>query len=144
MALTSFLNALRAGEVRTGRVISLEGREALVELDGFSGPGRAVGRIPRGDLTRKVIGHASEAASIGQHIAFEVISVDRRQEWAGPAVAEGPPGEPARSLRGPSRASHHRPSHQADPVRIVEVDLPRHRLTLSARNLPQDGKQRSS
>ncbi|MGP3632679.1 hypothetical protein ACTU45_04790 [Streptomyces sp. 24-1644] len=26
-------------------------------------------------------------------------------------------------------------------VRIVEVDLARHRLTLSARNLPQDGER---
>lgn len=28
-------------------------------------------------------------------------------------------------------------------VRIVEVDLPRHRLTLSARNLPPHGKRSS-
>ncbi|MCY0931870.1 S1 RNA-binding domain-containing protein [Streptomyces sp. H27-H1] len=91
-ALTNFLNTLQVGEVRTGRVISLEGREVLVELDGFSGPGKAVGRIPRGDLTRKAIGHPAEAASIGQQIAFEVISVDWQKEcvWASASACEDP------------------------------------------------------
>ncbi|MFD5206775.1 hypothetical protein [Streptomyces anulatus] len=39
----AFPNTIRAGEFRTGRVISVEGREVLVELDGFPGPGRADG-----------------------------------------------------------------------------------------------------
>ncbi|WP_186768224.1 S1 RNA-binding domain-containing protein [Streptomyces qinzhouensis] len=75
-ALKHFLNTLRAGEVRTGCVIRVEDREALVELDGFPGPGKALGRIPRGDLTRKAIGHPSEAVSVGQQLTFEVIAVD--------------------------------------------------------------------
>ncbi|MFD3545234.1 S1 RNA-binding domain-containing protein [Streptomyces sp. NPDC058655] len=78
--LKDFLGTIRAGEVRTGRVISVEDREALVELDGFSGPGKALGRIPRGDLTRKAIGHPSEAVSVGQRLTFEVIAVDWQQQ----------------------------------------------------------------
>lgn len=35
--LTDFLGTIRAGEVRTGRVINVEDREALIELDGFTG-----------------------------------------------------------------------------------------------------------
>ncbi|MEU8619474.1 S1 RNA-binding domain-containing protein [Streptomyces sp. NPDC048623] len=91
-ALKSFLNTLRAGEVRTGRVISVEDREVLVELDGFSGSGRAVGHIPRGDLTRKAIGHPSEVVSKGQRLTFEVIAVDRQQEcvWASASACEDP------------------------------------------------------
>ncbi|MFF2523814.1 S1 RNA-binding domain-containing protein [Streptomyces liangshanensis] len=91
-ALKDFLNTLRAGEVRTGRVISVEAREALVELDGFSGPGKALGRIPRGDLTRKAIGHPSEAVIIGQRLTFEVIAVDWPQQcvWASASACEDP------------------------------------------------------
>ncbi|MFI6148970.1 S1 RNA-binding domain-containing protein [Streptomyces sp. NPDC051109] len=91
-ALKNFLNTLRAGEARTGRVMSVEDREALVELDGFSGPGKALGRIPRGDLTRKAIGHPSEAVSIGQRLTFEVIGVDWQQEhvWASASACEDP------------------------------------------------------
>ncbi|MFG2766569.1 hypothetical protein [Streptomyces rubiginosohelvolus] len=33
--LKAFLNIMRAGEVRTGRVITIEDREVLVELDGL-------------------------------------------------------------------------------------------------------------
>ncbi|WP_199888590.1 S1 RNA-binding domain-containing protein [Streptomyces badius] len=90
--LKAFLNTMRAGEVRTGRVISVEDREVLVELDGFSGPGKAVGCIPHGDLTRKTIGHPSEAVSIGQQLTFEVTGVDCRQErvWASAAACEDP------------------------------------------------------
>ncbi|MEW1552014.1 S1 RNA-binding domain-containing protein [Streptomyces tsukubensis] len=89
-ALKNFLNNLRAGEVRAGRVISVEDRTALVELDGFPGPGKALGRIPRGDLTRKAIGHPSEAVSIGQQLTFEVIAVDWQQQcvWASAAACE--------------------------------------------------------
>lgn len=88
----AFLNTVRAGEVRTGRVISVEDREVLVELDGFPGPGRAVGCIPHGDLTRKATGHPSEAVSVGQQLTFEVIGVDRQQErvWASAAACEDP------------------------------------------------------
>ncbi|MFH8371172.1 S1 RNA-binding domain-containing protein [Streptomyces sp. NPDC018031] len=91
-ALKNFLNTLRVGEVRTGRITSVEGREVLVELDGFSGPGKAVGRIPRGDLTRKAIDHPSEAVSNGQRLTFEVIAVDLKQEcvWASAAACEDP------------------------------------------------------
>jgi hypothetical protein len=53
--LKEFLSTIRVGEVRTGRVLGIEDREVLVELDGFSGPRKAVGRIPCGDLTRKAI-----------------------------------------------------------------------------------------
>ncbi|CAM5731985.1 hypothetical protein SBADM41S_01140 [Streptomyces badius] len=90
--LKAFLNTMHAGEVRTGRVISVEDREVLVELDGFSGPGKAVGCIPHGDLTRKTIGHPSEAVSIGQQLTFEVTGVDCRQErvWASAAACEDP------------------------------------------------------
>ncbi|WP_326620905.1 hypothetical protein OHA57_37095 [Streptomyces anulatus] len=52
----AFLNTVRAGEFRTGRVISVEGREVLVELNGFPGPGRAEGCIPHGDRTRRATG----------------------------------------------------------------------------------------
>ncbi|WP_330323302.1 S1 RNA-binding domain-containing protein [Streptomyces anulatus] len=88
----AFLSTIRAGEVRTGRVISVEDREVLVELDGFPGPGRAVGCIPHGDLTRKATGHPSEVVSIGQQLTFEVIGVDRQQErvWASAAACEDP------------------------------------------------------
>ncbi|MFG2430932.1 S1 RNA-binding domain-containing protein [Streptomyces sp. NPDC048590] len=90
--LKDFLNTIRAGEVRTGRVISIEDRGVLVELDGFSGPRKAVGRIPRGDLTRKAIGRPSEAVRIGQRLTFEVIAVDWQQEcvWASAAACEDP------------------------------------------------------
>ncbi|MDX3488379.1 S1 RNA-binding domain-containing protein [Streptomyces sp. ID05-18] len=90
--LNAFLNTVRAGEVRTGRVISVDDREVLVELDGFPGPGRAVGCIPHGDLTRKATGHPSEVVSIGQQLTFEVIGVDRQQErvWASAAACEDP------------------------------------------------------
>nr|WP_240981979.1 MULTISPECIES: S1 RNA-binding domain-containing protein [unclassified Streptomyces] len=86
------MGIIRVGEVRTGRVMSIEDREVLVELDGFSGPGKAVGRIPRGDLTRKAIEHPSEAVSIGQRLAFEVIAVDWHQErvWASASACEDP------------------------------------------------------
>lgn len=88
----AFLNTIRAGEVRTGRVISVEDWEVLVELDGFPGPGRAVGCIPHGDLTRKATGHPSEVVSIGQQLTFEVIGVDWQQErlWASAAACEDP------------------------------------------------------
>ncbi|MFJ5048578.1 S1 RNA-binding domain-containing protein [Streptomyces sp. NPDC088719] len=91
-ALKDFLNTVRPGEVRTGRVIGVGDREALVELDGFSGPGQALGRIPRGDLTRKAIGHPSEAVSIGQRLTFEVIAVDGQQQcvWASASACEDP------------------------------------------------------
>jgi ribosomal protein S1 len=91
-ALKNFLNTLRAGEVRTGRVIGVEDRGALVELDGFAGPGKALGRIPHGDLTRKAIGRPSEAVSIGQQLAFEVIAVDWQQQcvWASSSACEDP------------------------------------------------------
>ncbi|MFF2231192.1 S1 RNA-binding domain-containing protein [Streptomyces anulatus] len=205
--LKAFLNTVRAGDVRTGRVISVKDREVLVELDGFPDPGRAVGCIPHGDLTRKATGHPSEVVSIGQQLTFEVIGVDRQQErvwasaaacedpalrafllglrrgathqgqvqsvhnfgvfvnldgepdqctgfiripelswrsfdhpadvvtagsagrgrdhrhrlpaWTGPAVTEACSRGPAPSLRGPSRPCHHRPGHQADPVRSL-------------------------
>jgi ribosomal protein S1 len=99
-ALKDVLSTIRAGEVRTGRVISVEDREVLVELDGFSGPGKAVGRIPRGDLTHKAIEHPSEAVSIGQRLAFEVAAVDWRQErvrLAGRSANCGPAPERTRS-----------------------------------------------
>ncbi|WP_199551404.1 S1 RNA-binding domain-containing protein [Streptomyces sp. N35] len=91
-ALKNFLNTLRGGEVRTGRVISVEDQEALVELDGFSGPGNALGRIPLGDLTLKAIGHPSEAVSVGQRLTFEVIAVDWQQQcvWASASACEDP------------------------------------------------------
>ncbi|WP_412075992.1 S1 RNA-binding domain-containing protein [Streptomyces xanthophaeus] len=90
--LKDFLSTIRAGEVRTGRVSSVEEREVLVELDGFSGPGKAVGHIPHGDLTRKAIGHPSEAVSIGQRLTFEVIAVDWQQQcvWASASACEDP------------------------------------------------------
>lgn len=83
---------MRVGEVRTGRVVSVEGREVLVELDGFSGSGKAVGRIPRGALTRKAIGHPSEAVRIGQRLTFEVMGVDLQREsvWASASACEDP------------------------------------------------------
>ncbi|MFI8943199.1 S1 RNA-binding domain-containing protein [Streptomyces syringium] len=88
--LKGFLSTIRAGEVRTGRVNSIEDREVLVELDGFSGPGKAVGHIADGDLTRKAIGHPSEAVSIGQRLTFEVIAVDWQQDrvWASASACE--------------------------------------------------------
>lgn len=88
----AFLNTIRAGEVRTGRVISVEDWEVLVELDGFPGPGRAVGCVPHGDLTRKATGHPSEVVSIGQQLTFEVIGVDWQQErvWVSAAACEDP------------------------------------------------------
>ncbi|MEV7646036.1 S1 RNA-binding domain-containing protein [Streptomyces rubiginosohelvolus] len=88
--LKAFLNTMRVGEVRTGRVISIEDREVLVELDGLPGAGMAVGCIPHGDLTRKATAHPSEAVSIGQQLAFEVIGVDWQQErvWASAAACE--------------------------------------------------------
>lgn len=91
-ALKDFLKTVRPGEVRTGRVIGVDDREALVELDGFSGPGQALGRIPRGDLTRKAIGHPSEAVNIGQRLTFEVIAVDWQQQcvWASASACEDP------------------------------------------------------
>lgn len=91
-ALKRFLNTLRAGEVRTGRVISVEDWEVLVELDGFCGPSKAVGRILHGDLTRKEIGHPSEAVSIGQRLTFEVIDVDWRRKcvWISASACEDP------------------------------------------------------
>ncbi|MFH9475932.1 S1 RNA-binding domain-containing protein [Streptomyces anulatus] len=90
--LNAFLNTVRAGDVRTGRVIGVEDREVLVELDGFPGPGRAVGCIPHGDLTRKATGHPAEVVSIGQQLTFEVIGVDWEQErvWASAAACEDP------------------------------------------------------
>nr|WP_252884152.1 S1 RNA-binding domain-containing protein [Streptomyces sp. HB202] len=91
-ALKDFLSTLLIGEARTGRVISVEDSEALVELDGFSGPGKALGRIPRGELTRKALGNPSEAVSIGQRLTFEVIAVDWQQEcvWASASACEDP------------------------------------------------------
>ncbi|WP_371623999.1 S1 RNA-binding domain-containing protein [Streptomyces sp. NBC_01116] len=91
-ALRDFLNTVRAGEVRTGRVVRVDDREALVELDGFSGPGQALGRIPSGDLTRKAVGHPSEAVSIGQRLTFEVTAVDGEQQyvWASASACEDP------------------------------------------------------
>ncbi|MEU6940961.1 S1 RNA-binding domain-containing protein [Streptomyces rubiginosohelvolus] len=90
--LKAFLNTIRVGEVRTGRVISIEDREVLVELDGFPGPGKAVGCISHGDLTRKATANPSEAVSIGQQLTFEVIGVDCQQEhvWASAAACEDP------------------------------------------------------
>ncbi|MFJ3819141.1 S1 RNA-binding domain-containing protein [Streptomyces sp. NPDC090056] len=91
-ALKNFLNNLRAGEVRAGRVISVEDRQTLMELEGFPGRGKALVRIPRGDLTRTAIGHPSEAVSIGQQLTFEVIAVDWQREcvWASTAACEDP------------------------------------------------------
>ncbi|MFF7816447.1 S1 RNA-binding domain-containing protein [Streptomyces sp. NPDC007945] len=90
--LKDFLNTIRAGDVRTGPVISVEDQEVLVELEGFSGPGKAMGRIPRGDVTRKAIGHPVEAVSVGQRLTFEVIGVDWRLEcvWASASACEDP------------------------------------------------------
>ncbi|MFH8617284.1 S1 RNA-binding domain-containing protein [Streptomyces sp. NPDC017979] len=90
--LKEFLSTVRTGQVRTGRVMSVEDREVLVELDGFSGPGQAVGCIPRDDLTRKAIKHPSEAVSIGQRLTFEVLAIDWQQEcvWASASSCEDP------------------------------------------------------
>ncbi|GAA1585409.1 S1 RNA-binding domain-containing protein [Streptomyces globosus] len=181
-ALKNFLNNLRAGEVRAGRVISIEDRQALVELDGFPGPGKALGRIPRGDLMRKAIGHPSEAVSIGQQLTFEVIAVDWQQEcvWASAAACEDPAlrafllglrrgathegqvqsvhnfgvfvnldGEPADQctgfIRGPE-LSWRRIDHPADAVtagqrvvgEIIDVDTRRGQVQLSLKALQED------
>ncbi|WP_435191352.1 S1 RNA-binding domain-containing protein [Streptomyces sp. bgisy126] len=180
--LKDFLNTIRAGEVRTGRVISIEDREVLVELDGFSGARKAVGRIPRGDLTRKAIGHPSEAVSIGQQLTFEVIAVDWQQErvWASASACEDPAlrvfllglrrgathqgqvqsvhnfgvfvnldGEPVDQctgfIRGPE-LSWRRIDHPADAVtagqrvvgEIIDVDTRRGQVQLSLKALQED------
>ncbi|MER6218756.1 S1 RNA-binding domain-containing protein [Streptomyces sp. NPDC001674] len=90
--LKDFLSTIRAGEVRSGRVTRVEDREVLVELDGFLGPGKAVGRIRGGDLTRKAIGYPSEAVSVGQRLTFEVIAIDWQKEcvWASASACEDP------------------------------------------------------
>ena len=180
--LKEFLSTIRVGEVRVGRVMSVEDREVLVELDGFSGPGKAVGRIPRGDLTRKAIEHPSEAVSIGQRLTFEVIAVDWQQErvWASASACEDPAlraflpglrrgathqgqvqsvhnfgvfvnlvGEPAGLctgfIRGPE-LSWLRIDHPADAVtagqrvvgEIIDVDTRRGQVQLSLKALQED------
>lgn len=181
-ALKDFLSTLRIGEARTGRVISVEDSEALVELDGFSGPGKALGRIPRGDLTRKALGNPSEAVSIGQRLIFEVIAVDWQQEcvWASASACEDPDlrvfllglrrgathrgqvqsvhnfgvfvnldGEPANQctgfVRGPE-LSWRRIGHPADAVtagdrvvgEVIGVDTRRGQVQLSLKALQED------
>ncbi|MYT23666.1 S1 RNA-binding domain-containing protein [Streptomyces sp. SID7760] len=86
------LGSIRVGEVRAGRVVGISEQEALVELEGFSGPESVTGRIPGRDLSRRTSGHPSELVEIGQRLTFEVFYVDHEQAvvWGSAAACEDP------------------------------------------------------
>jgi small subunit ribosomal protein S1 len=66
----SLINQLEKGEVRTGRVVSLEDFGAFVDIGG------AEGLVHLTELSWKHVTHPKELLQVGQEVKVEVISVD--------------------------------------------------------------------
>ncbi|MEW1633615.1 S1 RNA-binding domain-containing protein [Streptomyces sp. NPDC093801] len=74
-------DAIRAGEIRTGRVVNISDHEVLVEMDGFSGAKPVTARILSRDLSLHLSEHPSKVVGIGQRLTFEVFEIDREHEY---------------------------------------------------------------
>ncbi len=66
----SLISQLEVGEVRTGRVVSLEDFGAFVDIGG------AEGLVHLTELSWKHVTHPREFLKVGQEVAVEVISID--------------------------------------------------------------------
>ncbi|MCC6616228.1 MAG: S1 RNA-binding domain-containing protein [Anaerolineae bacterium] len=73
----ALVNELTVGEVRTGRVVSLEDFGAFVDVGG------AEGLVHLTEVTWQHITHPREVLKVGQEVAVEVISIDRDQKRIG-------------------------------------------------------------
>ncbi|MCL4247334.1 MAG: S1 RNA-binding domain-containing protein [Anaerolineae bacterium] len=73
----ALVNELTVGEVRTGRVVSLEDFGAFVDVGG------AEGLVHLTEVTWQHITHPREVLKVGQEVAVEVISIDREQKRIG-------------------------------------------------------------
>jgi small subunit ribosomal protein S1 len=73
----ALVNELTVGEVRRGRVVSLEDFGAFVDVGG------AEGLVHLTEITWQHITHPRELLKVGQEVAVEVISIDREQKRIG-------------------------------------------------------------
>lgn len=81
----SLINQLTKGEVRTGRVVSLEDFGAFVDIGG------AEGLVHLTELSWKHVTHPREMLEVGQEVKVEVISVDREQKRIGLSIKSQEP-----------------------------------------------------
>lgn len=73
----TLVNELSVGEVRMGRVVSLEDFGAFVDIGG------AEGLVHLTELSWKHVNHPRELLKIGQQVKVEVISLDRERKRIG-------------------------------------------------------------
>lgn len=73
----SLVGELAAGEIRTGRVVSLEDFGAFIDIGG------AEGLVHLTELSWKHVTHPREMLNVGQEVQVEVISVDRKNKRIG-------------------------------------------------------------
>ncbi len=132
----------------------------FVNLDGEPDPCTGFIRIP--ELSWRWIDHPTDAVTAGQRVVGEIIGIHTRRgqvQLSLKALQEDPllpfadqAGLVADGIAGLVHNTEFRDEPVEHPsqivsegdeitVRIVEVDLVRRRLTLSARNLPQSGKR---
>ena len=74
------ISQLTKGEVRTGRVVSLEDFGAFVDIGG------AEGLVHLTELSWKHVTHPREMLQIGQEVQVEVISIDRENKRIGLSI----------------------------------------------------------
>ncbi len=71
------IEELEVGEVRTGRVVSIEDFGAFVDIGG------AEGLVHRTELSWTHVAHPRDVVELGQEVTVEVISVDRERKRIG-------------------------------------------------------------
>ncbi|RMG89928.1 MAG: S1 RNA-binding domain-containing protein [Chloroflexi bacterium] len=71
------IEELQVGEVRTGRVVSIEDFGAFVDIGG------AEGLVHRTELSWTHVAHPRDVVKLGQEVTVEVISVDRERKRIG-------------------------------------------------------------
>ncbi|MFO7320407.1 MAG: S1 RNA-binding domain-containing protein [Chloroflexota bacterium] len=81
----ALINQLTKGEVRIGRVVSLEDFGAFVDVGG------AEGLVHLTELSWKHVTHPRELLEVGQEVKVEVISVDREQKRIGLSIKSQEP-----------------------------------------------------
>ncbi|MFF8295040.1 MULTISPECIES: S1 RNA-binding domain-containing protein [Streptomyces] len=159
-SLRAFLLGLRRGATHQGQVQSVHNFGVFVNLDGEPDPCTGFIRIP--ELSWRWIDHPTDAVTAGQRVVGEIIGIHTRRgqvQLSLKALQEDPllpfadqAGLVADGIAGLVHNTEFRDEPVEHPsqivsegdeitVRIVEVDLVRRRLTLSARNLPQSGKR---
>jgi small subunit ribosomal protein S1 len=73
----NLISQLTVGEIRTGRVVSLEDFGAFVDIGG------AEGLVHLTEISWKHVTHPKDALKVGQEVKVEVISIDRENKRIG-------------------------------------------------------------